>query len=82
MPAFERVGEFGCVVTAETGATIGDFYAIHMITDTVFAAMSANRMKWDTAIGSITFQAGMVLYVGDCTSFTLASGSVVAYRNG
>lgn len=82
MPALDRAGEYGCVVTSETDATTGDFYAIFMLADTVFSAMTAPRVTHATAIGDITHPKGEMWYVGDCTSFTLASGTVCAYRNG
>jgi len=64
--------------TTKTDAPFGKaFHAINCITDTQFSAMEDNITGPMT---SVTFPAGTILY-GICTSFTLQSGSVIAYLN-
>ena len=81
MPGYDQVGEYGFVATAETDEVTGDFCAIHMLEDTVFSAITTRYGTFNTAIGSLTFPKGFLWYVGNCTSFTPASGSVIAYKN-
>ena len=64
--------------TATNAAPFGkSFHAINCITDTVFSAIVDNISGPMTGV---TFPAGTILY-GICTSFTLQSGSVIAYLN-
>lgn len=64
--------------TTKTDAPFGkSFHAIQCITDTVFSAIANNITGTQTGV---TFPAGTIIY-GICTSFTLTSGSVIAYIN-
>ena len=73
-------GEYGGVFvnnTTKTDAPYGTFfYVIQCITDTVFSAMVDNISGTMTGV---TFPAGTTIY-GLTSSFTLTSGSVIAYK--
>ena len=64
--------------TTKTDAPFGKaFHAINCVTDVVFSALVDNISGPMTGV---TFPAGTTLY-GICTTFTLTSGSVLAYYN-
>jgi hypothetical protein len=74
-------GEYGGVFVNNTTKTDapygGSFYAVQCVTDTVFSAMVDNISG---AMTGITIPAGTTIY-GLTSSFTLTSGSVIAYKN-
>jgi hypothetical protein len=64
--------------TTKTDAPFGkSFHAINCVTDCVFSAIVDNIAGTMTGV---TFPAGTIIY-GICTTFTLTSGSVLAYYN-
>ena len=64
--------------TTKTDAPFGkSFHASNCVTDVVFSALVDNISGPMTGV---TFPAGTTLY-GICTTFTLTSGSVLAYYN-
>jgi hypothetical protein len=73
----EQLGYLGGKYTASTSAVLPDtgyvFFAIQFITDSVITCVGNI-----TGLTSISISAGTIIY-GRFTSFTLASGSVIAY---
>jgi len=70
----------GVVVEIGTTAVTGKFYAIQVLTDTVFALLTENGKSGDAMTG-ITIPAGTTIINGlGITAFTLTSGSVRAYK--
>lgn len=67
----------GFVITNNTNPVYGDFNQIKMITASTFTALTAENSTVVTA--SVTYPAGFVLE-GPIKGYTLASGSVVAYK--
>jgi len=74
----EGVGRYGAVVETGTTAVTGAFFAIQMIEDSVFSALTSSTWSGDVAT-SVTFPAGLIIY-GSFSAFTLASGKVIAYK--
>lgn len=74
----EQLGYLGGKYTASTSAVVPDdayvFFAIQFITASVITCVGNV-----TGLTSITITAGTIIY-GRFTSFTLASGSVIAYQ--
>lgn len=75
----EGMGKYGAVVETGTTAIVGQFAAIQMIEDTVFATLTSSNWSGDAATG-VTFTAGTIIY-GAFTAFTLTSGKVIAYKS-
>ena len=77
------LGQRGFVFTDDTTAVDGNFAAIQIITDTVFASLTAlNSTVGNLAGGSaITLTAGTIIY-GPFTGYDLTSGKVIAYKAG
>lgn len=72
--------ELGNTFIATTGAKTGAWYAITFITAAKFTSLTDLAADaWDASIGTITFPAGVTIY-GEYTRITLASGSVMAYK--
>jgi hypothetical protein len=69
----------GGVVIDDTTATTGQFGAIQVINDAVFAAITAPEYTNAADLTTLTISAGTVLY-GRFTAFTLTSGVVVAHN--
>lgn len=65
------------MVTGTGAGTAGPWVAIQMIADTVFSAYTGSDVTG--TVTGVTFPAGQVLY-GDCSAFTLTSGTVCAYK--
>jgi hypothetical protein len=61
-----------------TSATPGNFAAIQVIADAQFSALSALSSTVGNLV-SVVLNAGTIIY-GPFTSFTLASGKVIAYK--
>lgn len=74
------MGQFGAVVETGTSSVTGSFAAITVLDDATFSAISANDLSGDALTG-IVIPKGITLF-GRFTGFTLASGKVIAYRNG
>lgn len=71
------MGIYGATIVADTSATTGPFIAIEFVTAGAFSALSLNGST-GTFTG-VTFPAGFRL-LGRIASFTLSSGTVVAYK--
>jgi hypothetical protein len=74
------LGQRGFVYVGDTTAITGNFAAIQVIADAVFSAMTALNSTVGGLVGA-TLTAGTIIY-GPFTSFTLASGKVIAYKAG
>jgi hypothetical protein len=72
------IGTFGAVNETGTTPVSGQFDAIQILNDTVFAALEETDSGGDAPTG-ITIPAGLTLY-GRFTGFTLTSGAVRAYK--
>ena len=70
---------FGAFFISDTDAhtASGGWYAITMIEDTVFNALTANNWAGDTHTGE-TFPKGLTIY-GNFTAIVLTSGACIAY---
>lgn len=71
-------GARGCVYETGTTAVTGVFYAITMLSDTVFSALT-NRDATGDSLAGATIKAGVTI-LGHFTAFTLTSGAVCAYN--
>ena len=69
------LGACGGQAILNTAVTTGNFVAIAIITNTVFATLTGSISGVN---GTITFPAGMTLF-GTFTAITLSSGKVIAY---
>ena len=77
-------GSGGFIVNNTTNATTGQFNSVVVIADAVFSAFSINGTNVLSIKGmsSVTIKAGTFLPAGadnKITSFTLTSGTVIAY---
>ena len=81
--ALVSLGQRGFIFTDDTNAVNGNFAAIQIIADTVFASLTAlDSTVGNLAGGSgITLSAGTIIY-GPFTSYDLTSGKVIAYKAG
>ncbi len=74
------LGAFGFTFIDDTTATTGNFGAIQIVEDAVFALLTADGEAVITGdITSQTFPAGMIIYC-PCEAITLTSGVVIAYK--
>jgi hypothetical protein len=78
-PAASRatLGQNAVVVTRDTTAITGDFYALQCLTDTVFSLLTEAGATGGVMTG-FTVMAGTILY-GRFSAYTLTSGIVRAY---
>jgi hypothetical protein len=76
--ALVSLGQHGFVFVDGTSATPGNFAAIQVIADAQFSALSILNSTVGN-LTSIVLNAGTIIY-GPFTSFTLASGKVIAYK--
>jgi hypothetical protein len=75
------LGEHGWVVVTTTTAMSGTVWcAITMLSATIFTTIGDTGHTLDGTLASALFPAGMTIY-GGFTDFTLASGSVIAYKS-
>lgn len=82
MPRPDGIGEKGSILIDNTDAQTTRCYAIAMLEDTVFSALTCSGLTVvGSAISGFTFPKGFVFY-GQITGFTLSSGSCVAYKQG
>lgn len=72
------LGTNGAKIVTDTTATTGEFYAIQVIDDATFSALTGFQLQ-GTWTG-VAFPAGTIIY-GRFTAFTLSAGKVVAYRS-
>ena len=78
----EQLGKGKCDVIATTAMTGKDYYAIHFVTESVIASITATNAT--TATGSAianlhtTIPAGTTLFL-QCTAITLTSGVALCY---
>ena len=72
------LGQRGVVCVDGTSATPGTFAAIQVIDDAQFSALSVLNSTVGN-LTSIVLGTGTIIY-GPFTSFTLASGKVIAYK--
>ena len=82
MAYLDRTGEHGGLLVTGTGANSGDFFAITMLTDTIFSTLTWSHTLPSGSITDFTFPKGVTIY-GRITAFTLndASYEVLAYKN-
>ena len=78
--ALVALGQRGFIYTADTTLVNGNFAAIQIIADTVFAALTALNSTVGGLVG-VTLPAGTIIY-GPFTSYDLTSGKVIAYKAG
>lgn len=76
--ALVSLGQRGFIYTADTTLVEGNFAAIQILADTVFAALTALNSTVGGLVG-VTLSAGTIIY-GPFTSYDLASGKVIAYK--
>jgi hypothetical protein len=74
------LGQRGFIYTDDTNLVTGNFAAIQIISDTVFAALTALNSTVGGLVG-VTLTAGTIIY-GPFTSYDLTSGKVIAYKAG
>ena len=80
------IGQGGCIFEDGTSAVAGNIVAIQFLEDSVFTTLTPRSSSFIGTSGGAgdaidtgnTFPQGMTLF-GDWTTFTLASGSAVAY---
>lgn len=76
--ALVSLGQRGFVYVGDTAATSGNFAAIQIISDTVFASLSALNSTVGGLVGE-TLLSGTIIY-GPFTNLQLTSGKVIAYK--
>ena len=78
----EQLGKNRCDVITTTAMTGKDYYAIHFVTESVIASISASNIQTGTgsAASSLhtTMAAGTTLFL-NVTAITLTSGLAVCY---
>lgn len=70
-------GASGVVVTTNTAAVTGSFYAVQVLEDATFSAFTESDASGQSMTG-FAIPAGVTLY-GNITGYTLTSGKVRAY---
>ena len=74
------LGAYGFTFIDDTTATTGEWGAIQIVEDAVFALLTADGEAVITGtITSQTYPAGMIIYC-PCSAITLTSGVVQAYK--
>ena len=74
------MGQGGSLYTNDTAAHSGNFTSLQFTEDSVLAAYVGDVENVSALISDATsFAQGQVIY-GECTSFTLASGACLAYK--
>ena len=74
------LGAYGFTFIDDTTATTGEWFAVQIVSDAVFATLTADGEAVITGtITSQTFPAGMIIYCS-CKAITLTSGVVIAYK--
>jgi hypothetical protein len=68
--------------TAFTGTTArtGNWYAIQILSDTVFSTLTTSIANDGDTLAGVTIPAGNVIY-GPFTAITLTSGKAIAYKS-
>ena len=78
----EQLGKNRCDVITTTAMTGKDYYAIHFVTESVIASITASNIQTGTgsAASSLhtTIPAGTTLFL-QCTAITLTSGLAICY---
>jgi hypothetical protein len=75
------MGAGGSLYANDTAAHAGTFTSIQFTEDSVLSAYVGKVENVSALISDgITFSQGQVIY-GECSSFTLASGSCLAYKS-
>ena len=74
----QSFGQSGATFESGTDAVSGDFCALQVVGEAVLASLSWPELSGDSLVG-VTIPAGVVIY-GQISGFTLASGSVLAYK--
>tara|TARA_R100001530_G_scaffold135891_1_gene114392 strand:+ start:2330 stop:2614 length:285 start_codon:yes stop_codon:yes gene_type:complete len=78
----EQLGKNRCDVITTTAMTSKDYYAIHFVTESVIASITASNIQTGTgsAASSLhtTIPAGTTLFL-QCTAITLTSGLAICY---
>ena len=78
----EQLGKNRCDVITTTAMTSKDYYAIHFVTESVIASITATNIQTGTgsAAASVhtTIPAGTTLFL-QCTAITLTSGLAICY---
>lgn len=77
----QAFGQAGATIALPaTGAVTGDFCALSFINDSTLSSLTWKELSTSGDDGTgVAFPAGFVLY-GQITGFTLATGSVAAYK--
>jgi hypothetical protein len=74
------MGAGGSLYANDTAAHTGTFTSIQFTEDSVLSAYTGKVENVSALISDATsFAQGQVIY-GECTSFTLASGALLAYK--
>ena len=80
------IGQGGCIFEDGTSAVAGNIVAIQFLADSAFTTLTPRSSAFigtaggsgDAIDASNTFPKGLIIF-GDWTTFTLASGSAIAY---
>ena len=79
MNTIDYLGQNGTTLINDTGAVTGKWFAIQMISDTVFTTLTDPTMTLHGTYAGMTFLGGELIF-GHFTAITLASGAVLAYK--
>ena len=78
----EQLGKHRCDVITTTAMTSKDYYAIHFVTESVIASITATNIQTGTGSSAAslhtTVAAGTTLF-RQCTAITLTSGLAICY---
>jgi len=78
----EQLGKNRCDVITTTAMTSKDYYAIHFVTESVIASITASNIQTGTGSAAASLHtnipAGTTLFL-QCTAITLTSGLAICY---
>mgnify|MGYP003645354206 CR=1 FL=1 len=78
----EQLGKHRCDVITTTAMSSKEYYAIHFVTESVIASITATNIQTGTGSSAAslhtTIAAGTTLFL-QCTAITLTSGLAICY---
>lgn len=72
-------GGYGSTLIRNTTVVVGNYFAVHVLTDAVIDSLVDSGRDGNT-INGLTLSAGHILYGKNITRIKLTSGDVIAYK--
>ena len=79
MNTIDFLGQNGTTLITNTTSYSGKWFAIQVVSDTVFTTLTDQTMTVNGTIAGLTFLGGTLIF-GSFTTIRLASGAVLAYK--